>query len=65
MLIKVAHDLVDDIVVTEINHAGYHDLKGVNRAAFLRQIELCSGPEANWHVAAGVQTIHGVGSESE
>jgi hypothetical protein len=65
MISKIAHDLVDDIVVTEINHSGYHDLKGVNRAAFLRQIKLCSGPEANSHVAAGVQTIHGVGRESD
>jgi hypothetical protein len=25
-----AHDLVDDIVVTRINHAGHHYLKGIN-----------------------------------
>jgi hypothetical protein len=30
------HDLVDDIVVTRVNHSGHHDLKGVSSAAFLR-----------------------------
>ena len=57
MFVEIVHDLIDDIVVTEINHAGQHDLKGVNRASFLWQAKLCSGPEAYSHVAAGVQAI--------
>jgi len=30
---KIMHDLVDDIVVTRVNHSGHHDLKGVSSAA--------------------------------
>ena len=37
MFVEIVHDLIGDIVVTEINHAGQHDLKGVNRASFLWQ----------------------------
>ena len=57
---EIMHDLLDDLVVTRINHAGHHDLEGVDGAAFLGQAKLRSGPEANPHVAAGVHAIRGV-----
>jgi hypothetical protein len=60
---EITLDLVDDIVVTRINHAGHHDLEGVDSATLLRQTKLGSGPEAKSHVAAGVQAIRGVGGE--
>jgi len=60
---EIMHDLVDDIVVTRINHAGHHDLKGINSAAFLRQTKLGSGPEAYSHIATSVQAIRGVARE--
>jgi hypothetical protein len=63
LLGEITHDLVDHIVVTRIHHAGHHDFKGVNSAAFFHQTQVGSGPEAKSHVAAGVQAIRGVGCE--
>src|SRR5580704_6019288 len=60
---KIMHDLVDNIVVTRVNHSGHHDLKGVGSAAFLRQAKLGSGPEADAHVAACVQAIRRIARE--
>jgi hypothetical protein len=63
LLGEIKHDLVDHIVVTRINHAGHHDLKGINSAAFLRQTKLASGPEANSHIATSVQALRRVARE--
>jgi hypothetical protein len=51
---EVTHELVDDIVVTRINHTAYHDLEGVNSATFLGQTKLGSGPDAGSHIATGI-----------
>ena len=58
---EVMHDLVDDIVVTRINHAGHHDLKGINSTAFLGETKL--GSDAYSHIATSVQAIRGVARE--
>jgi hypothetical protein len=60
---EVMHDLVDDIVVTRINHAGHHDLKSINSTAFLGETKLGSGPDANSHIATSAQAIGGVARE--
>jgi hypothetical protein len=60
---EIAQDLVDDILVTRIHHAGKHDLEGVNSLTFLRQPKLRCSPEAESRVAASVPAIRGVGGE--
>jgi hypothetical protein len=58
---EIACDLVDDIIVSRINHAGNHDRERISGATFLRQFELSAGPDTDLHVAPRDPAVPGFG----
>jgi len=54
-------DLIDDIIVSRIDHARHHDRERINSAAFLRQFELSAGPKTKLHVAPRDPAARGFG----
>jgi hypothetical protein len=61
---EIAGDLVDDIIVSRINHAGDHDRERISGATFLRQFELSAGPDTDLHVAPRDPAVPGFGLQN-